>query len=198
MVGEVGFAAHEQAGDGAHQVVVHPEAAHGVVDGGVDPHRRLVRVFAGDAVVHVEEVAVALTDRGLAQAPGRVREVQIDSQAARPDAATGVAGFLGRPRRNVTRGEVAVRRILPLQVVVAVRLGDRVRRASDRRRSSAPRRGHRYGATRSSGSAWTGTRRQRGYRSDGSGCSTGWRTLRPCGAPARSPWCCTPSHMVER
>ena len=59
VVGEVRLAEHEQAGDGAHQVVVHPQAAHRVVDGGVDAHRHLVRVLAGDPLVHVEQVAVA-------------------------------------------------------------------------------------------------------------------------------------------
>ena len=48
VVGEVRLAGHEQAGDRGLQVVVDPEPAHRVVDGRVDPHRRLVRVLAGD------------------------------------------------------------------------------------------------------------------------------------------------------
>ena len=60
VVGEIRFTDHEQAGDGAHQVVVHPEAAHRVVDGRIDAHRHLVRILAGDALVHFEQVAVAL------------------------------------------------------------------------------------------------------------------------------------------
>ena len=39
VVREVGLAEHVQPRDGAHQVVVHPQAAHRVVDGRVDPHR---------------------------------------------------------------------------------------------------------------------------------------------------------------
>ena len=41
MIGEVGFANHKQAGDRALQVVVHPQAAHGVVNGGVNAHGTL-------------------------------------------------------------------------------------------------------------------------------------------------------------
>ena len=62
VVGEVGLAQGVQARDGGHQVVVDPEAAHGVVGRRVDPHRRLVRVFAGDLAVHGKQVAVALAD----------------------------------------------------------------------------------------------------------------------------------------
>ena len=50
---------HEQAGEVAHQVVVNPKAAHGVVERRINPHRHFVRIFAGDLLVHVEEVAVA-------------------------------------------------------------------------------------------------------------------------------------------
>ncbi len=77
VVGEVGFAEDEQAGDGALQVVIDPEAAHGVVDGGIDAHGNLVGVLVGDALVHVKEIAVALADGLLAQAPdgvGRSRD----------------------------------------------------------------------------------------------------------------------------
>ena len=68
VVGEVRLAEHVQAGDVAHQVVVDPQAAHRVVDGGVDAHGDVVRVLAGDALVHLEEVAVALLDDVLARA----------------------------------------------------------------------------------------------------------------------------------
>ena len=44
LVGEVGFPEHEEAGHVAHQVVVDPQPAHRVVDGGVDAHRHDVRV----------------------------------------------------------------------------------------------------------------------------------------------------------
>ena len=63
VIGEVRLAEHVQAGHVAHQVVVDPEPAHRVVDGGVDAHRDLVGVLVGDLLVHVEQVAVLLLDR---------------------------------------------------------------------------------------------------------------------------------------
>ena len=60
VVGEVGFAADEEAGHVGLQVVVHPEAAHRVVHRGEDAHRLAIRVLAGDVLVHVEQVPVAL------------------------------------------------------------------------------------------------------------------------------------------
>ncbi len=62
------------------QVVVHPQAAHGVVDGGVNPHGNLVGVLIGDALVHVEQVVVAIADGLLAQPPNGVGKVKIDPQ----------------------------------------------------------------------------------------------------------------------
>ena len=41
VVGEVRLAEHVQAGHRAHQVVVHPQPAHRVVDRRVDAHRHL-------------------------------------------------------------------------------------------------------------------------------------------------------------
>ena len=86
VVREVGFPEHVQAGDRAHEVVVHPQPAHRVVDGGVDAHRDLVRVLVRDALVHVEEVAVLLGDHGLAQPLDGVGEVEVHAEAAGPDA----------------------------------------------------------------------------------------------------------------
>ena len=74
VVGEVRFAEHVQPGDVAHQVVIHPQAAHRVVDGGVDAHRRLVRIFVGDLLIHLEEVAVLFLDDVDAEARDRVRK----------------------------------------------------------------------------------------------------------------------------
>ena len=68
VVGEVGLAEHVETGHVAHEVVVDPEAAHRVVDRRVDPHGQPVRVFPGDPLVHLEEVAVPLFDHGPAEA----------------------------------------------------------------------------------------------------------------------------------
>ena len=103
VVGEVRLAEHVEAGDVAHQVVVDPEPAHRVVDGGVDAHRHLERVLVGDALVHLEEVVVALGDDAAAEAADGVGEVEVHAVLLRPDAATGVDLALGR-RDATSRG----------------------------------------------------------------------------------------------
>ena len=60
MVGEVGFACGEEAGDGGLKLVVDPKAAHGVVDGGVDHHGLMVGVGVDYLLIHLEEVAIFL------------------------------------------------------------------------------------------------------------------------------------------
>ena len=120
VVGEVGLAGDVQARDRRLQVVVDPQPAHRVVHRRVDPHRRLVRVLAGDLGVHVEEVAVLGLDRLAAQPLDRVGEVQVDPEPARADPATLVADVLGRAGGDVAGHQVAERRVDPLQVVVAV------------------------------------------------------------------------------
>ena len=106
--------------------------------GRVDAHRRLVRVLTRDLGVHVEEVAVLGLDGLLAHALDRRREVEVhtttdlallaglvvDLLDGRADTATLVAHVLGLARRDVTRHEVAERRVDALEVVVAVLLGD--------------------------------------------------------------------------
>ncbi len=94
VVGEVGLARGEEAGDGGHEVVVHPEAAHGVVDGRVDAHGDFVGVFVGDLVVDVEEIAVAFLDDFFAKALDGIRKVEIDAEAGGADAAAFVANAL--------------------------------------------------------------------------------------------------------
>lgn len=111
MVGEVCFAENEQAGDCAFESVVNPEAAHRVVGGGIYAHRRFVGVFAGDAFVHIEEVAVFFLYGFDAVAPDGVCEVEINAASFTVDcgahAASVVARFLRRARGNVAGSEVA-------------------------------------------------------------------------------------------
>ncbi len=128
VVGEVGLTDREQARDGGLEVVVDPEPAHGVVHGGVDPHRGLVRVLGGDPGVHVEEVAVLLLDLGASHACDGVGEVQVDALAAGTDATALVADVLRGAGGDVAGDEVAEGRVDPLQVVVALVLGDLVGR----------------------------------------------------------------------
>ena len=129
VVGEVRLADRVQPGDGRHQVVVDPQAAHRVVRSGVDAHRHLVRVLARDPLVHLEQVPVAGADDVHPEPVDRVREVEVDAVAARADAAVLVDHALRRARCHVTRDEVAERGIAALEEVVALVLGDLVRRA---------------------------------------------------------------------
>ena len=127
VVGEIGLAEHEEPGDVGHQVVVHPEAAHRVVHGGVDAHRRLVPALGGDLVVNVEEITVALAHPVFTEAANRVREIQIHAETGLAGAAALVTHALGGARGDVARGEIAEAGIHPLEIVVAVSLGDAVR-----------------------------------------------------------------------
>jgi len=120
VVREVGFAEDVESGEVAHEVVVDPEAAHGVMDGGVDAHGDLVGVFARDLFVHLEEVAVAFLDGFAAEAFDGVREVEVDAEAAGSDAAAIVALFLGGAAGDVAWGEVAEAGVFAFEVVVAV------------------------------------------------------------------------------
>ena len=127
VVGAVRFADHEQPREGAHQVVVHPQAAHRVVRRGIDPHRDPVGVLSGDALVHLEQVTVALGDHAPAIARDGVAQIEVHAVASRPDAAPLVADVLGAPRRDVAWHQVAVARVQSLEVIVALCLGDLVR-----------------------------------------------------------------------
>ena len=127
LVREVGLAGDEEPRNGGHQVVIDPEAAHRVVHGRVDSHRRLVGILAGDPLVDLEEVAVLLPDLIQPQPLDGVAEVEIDAVSARPHAAPLVADLLGRARGHVARHQIAEARVAALQVVIALVFGDVVR-----------------------------------------------------------------------
>ena len=60
MVAEVGFASSKESWNGGLQFVIDPKSTHGIVDGGIDHHRSLVRILIRNLLVHLEEVAVFL------------------------------------------------------------------------------------------------------------------------------------------
>ena len=122
VVGEVRFADGVQARDGGLEVVVHPETAHGVVDGRIDHHRLLPRGRGGDLLVHLEEVAVALFHALVTQALDGVGEIEEHGEAGLVHAVAGVAALLGGAGSDVTGNQVAEGRIAALQVVVAALL----------------------------------------------------------------------------
>src|SRR5439155_11846835 len=98
MIGEIGFTDHEQAGHIAHQIVIHPETPHGVVHGGINSHWHFVGVLAGNLLIHLEQVSVALANRLYAEPFDRVGKIEIHAASARTDTAAFVANFLRSAR----------------------------------------------------------------------------------------------------
>jgi hypothetical protein len=84
----------------------------------------LVRILGRDLVVHVEQVAVAVAHRRLAQPLDGVGEIEVDGVAGPADAEPVVAHALGGAGRDVAGHEVAERGVDALEVVVAFRLRD--------------------------------------------------------------------------
>jgi len=120
MVREVGLTDDMQTWEVGHEVIVHPEAAHGIVDGGIDAHGHGIRVFPGDGGIHVKQVAIALGDDFFAEAGNGVCEVEIDAASGRANAAALVAHLFGCTRGNVARAEVAIAGVFALQIIVSV------------------------------------------------------------------------------
>src|SRR5665213_4357265 len=100
------------------------------MDRGVDAHRHLVRVFSSDAVVHLEEVSVALFDHVGTDAARRFGEVEARAVLQRAYTATGVDLVLDRAGGDVARNEVSEGRVAPFEEVVAVVFGNLIRRAT--------------------------------------------------------------------
>ncbi len=119
VVGEIRFSGDVQAFDIAHQIVVHPEPAHRVVHGRVDSHRHLVRILVRDALVHLEQIAVAFFYHVSAEPLDCIGKVEIDAKAGFTHSPALVADLLCGARGDVTRSEIPERRILPLQEVIA-------------------------------------------------------------------------------
>ena len=133
MVGEVRLSENVQSVKGATEIVVHPEAAHRVVDRRIDAHGHPVGILSGDLLVHLEEVPVALADDVLSEPPDGCGEVEVDASFPRSDAEALVADLLGRARRDVSRCEVPVGGVAALEVIVPLILGNVARRSGVRR-----------------------------------------------------------------
>src|SRR5437762_14155718 len=63
-----------------------------------------------------------------AEALEGVGDLEVNAETARPDTAALVAHFLRGARSDVAGGEVAVTRVFPFQIVIAVGLGNPARR----------------------------------------------------------------------
>src|ERR1700743_292883 len=94
------------------------------MDGGIDAHRYLVRIFVGNALVHVEKVAVALADGVLAEATNCVRKVEVDAESALAHAMAVIADRFCVARGYVARDEIAKAGIAALEVVIALGFWD--------------------------------------------------------------------------
>src|SRR5204862_7462354 len=80
------------------------------------------------AVVQLDDVPGSLPYYVVPEALDRVAEFEVHAVLQRPDTAVGVDFALRRARRDVARHEVAVRGVAALEEVVALALGDLVRR----------------------------------------------------------------------
>ncbi len=103
VIGEIRFTDDVQSRDVAHQIVVHPQSAHRVMDRRIDSHRTLVGVFARDFFVDMKEISVAFADRFFSEPGDRVGEIQVNAAPALADAAAFIANFLGA-REEMSRG----------------------------------------------------------------------------------------------
>ena len=116
-----------KSADRAHQVVVHPQATHGVMRRWVDSHWHLAGILGRDLLIHVKKVAVSLLEGVLAQPLDRIRKTQVHPPARRSDAASFVTDLLGATGGNIAGREVAETWVLSFQIVVAFLLGDLIR-----------------------------------------------------------------------
>ena len=98
--------------------------------GRINAHGNPVRVLRGDALVHVEQVAVPLLNHPAAQPLDGVVEIEIHAVAALAHASLFIAHHLGIARGHVARHQIAKAGIFALQKVIAIGLNDRGRRLS--------------------------------------------------------------------
>ncbi len=131
MVGEVTLADSEEALDRSLELIVYPDTTHSIVDSREDHHRvivfhainflsELTRIYVGDFLIHVEEVAVALANHVDAKAVDSLREVEEYCKSGIIDTITLVTTLLGSTRRYVAGYEVAECRVTTLEIVVAL------------------------------------------------------------------------------
>ena len=93
VIGEVTFTDGKETINGGHELVVHPDTAHRVVDGG-EICMGFRRALVGDFFVHVEEVTIASFYDILTKTLDSAGEVEEDSQPRVVDTVASVAAFL--------------------------------------------------------------------------------------------------------
>ncbi len=122
MVREVTFADSEKTLNRCLELVVNPDTTHCIVACREDHHRGVVGIVIRNHLVHIEKVAVTVTYHILAKTLDSILEVKVNSISGTYTVA-GVATLLGCTAGDVTRAEVAERRITTLQIEVAVLIG---------------------------------------------------------------------------
>src|SRR5688500_17396508 len=93
----------------------------------IDAHWDLIGVLAGDGLLHVEKIAVALLDRRSAQSSAAIRTTEVSTEPAWTDTTTLVTRFFRRTCGDVARGKIPETRVLALQEVIALGFGNRIR-----------------------------------------------------------------------
>ena len=109
---------------GGRPLVIDPQSAHRIVDGGEDLHRRLAWVDPLELLVNVENATQLLVE----VSRGNVRDVEVDAQPILLDRQPFVrADVENLARGNVARHQVAVFRIALFEEVIPLGLGNLLR-----------------------------------------------------------------------
>src|SRR5579871_3762445 len=93
---------------------------------GINPHRALVSVIAGDLFVDVEQVAVLLAHILFPEPPNRIAEIEINAAPSRSYASAFIANFLRCSGSNISRSQIAKARITAFEIVITLALGNLV------------------------------------------------------------------------
>src|SRR5258708_1203249 len=117
MIAEIGFTQNEKARNIAHELIIDPQAAHGVMDRRVNAHRRFIGIFPRDLFIHLKEVAIAAFNSLKTKALDGVGKIQIHAKAMIANAATLITYLFGRARADIARGEVAIAWIFALEII---------------------------------------------------------------------------------
>ena len=140
MVREVRLSTSVQSRHGSLKIVIHPQAPHGVVHSGVNPHGRLIGVVGCNLLIHLKQVAILGTDRSLTQFANllhrrcgnplhlglssaitlyRTGIIQIHRFTRLVDTESSIAPLFCRATRYIAWNKVSEGRIPALEIVIA-------------------------------------------------------------------------------
>ena len=107
MVRKIGFTENVKPGDGAHEIVIHPKSAHRVVQRRIDAHGSFIGIFAGNLLIHVEQIRIFVDHPFFAVPLDHILEIQVYGHSGRTHAKAFVAHFLGPARSDIARDQIA-------------------------------------------------------------------------------------------